>query len=66
MIKLQKGLLCLEGNAVMGLCVVNNSYDIYLHIKDRQLWLSLGHLDKRGVSEGASFTCVVLACDKSK
>lgn len=37
-----------------------------MHVNGRQLQLELGQLEKHCVSEGASYTFVVLASDKSK
>jgi len=50
----------------MDLHIMNNSQDINLHVNGRQLLLELGYLEKHCVSEGASYTFVVLASDKSK
>lgn len=50
----------------MDLGIMSNSYVINLYVNDRQLWLLLGHLEKHCLSEGASYTFVVLMSDKSK
>lgn len=49
-----------DGNARLALFIVSSSFDVNLHVSDRQLWLSLGHLEEYCVREDASYTFVVL------